>query len=271
MTILFLHGWQSSPGGVKPTFLAQQGHTVLNPALPDEDFEEAVRVAQAEFDKHQPMVIVGSSRGGAVAMNMDSGDVPLVLLCPAWKKYGTATAVKKDTTILHARADDVVPFTDSEELVENSGLPGTAIAEVGNDHRLADPQSLEQMLRVCLDACVPEWTDNEEELFHEEWGGLCYLAAMRWITVAEEFDWMLIHGSVWSNECGTRIDHAWCERGEFVVDLTRPVGARIVGREQYYRVLKAEISKKYSSDDALSLSVKNGHHGPWDESEQLEE
>ena len=38
MKILFLHGWQSVPGGVKPTFLAQHGHTVINPKLPDDDF-----------------------------------------------------------------------------------------------------------------------------------------------------------------------------------------------------------------------------------------
>jgi hypothetical protein len=38
MTILFLHGWQSAPGGVKPTFLARHGHEVINPKLPDEDF-----------------------------------------------------------------------------------------------------------------------------------------------------------------------------------------------------------------------------------------
>ena len=44
MKVLFLHGWQSVPGGVKPTFLAQHGHDVVNPKLPDEDFEEAVRV-----------------------------------------------------------------------------------------------------------------------------------------------------------------------------------------------------------------------------------
>lgn len=61
-TIVFLHGWQSVPGGVKPTFLAQHGHTVINPKLPDEDFAEAVCIAQAEFDKHQPQVVVGSSR-----------------------------------------------------------------------------------------------------------------------------------------------------------------------------------------------------------------
>ena len=47
MTILFLHGWQSTPGGVKPTYLKDHGHTVFNPSLPDDDFDEAVRIAQA--------------------------------------------------------------------------------------------------------------------------------------------------------------------------------------------------------------------------------
>src|SRR5579864_4909507 len=148
MKILFLHGWQSEPGGVKPTFLAQHGHEVINPKLPDEDFEDAVRIAQAKFDKHKPDVIVGSSRGGAVAMNLDSGDTPLVLLCPAWKKWGTVKTVKPGTVILHSRADDVIPFADSEELVKNSGA---TLIELGDDHRLADLEPLAAMLRACGD------------------------------------------------------------------------------------------------------------------------
>lgn len=149
MTILFLHGWQSVPGGVKPTYLKVHGHTVINPNLPDDDMQEAVRIAQAEFDKHQPQVVVGSSRGGAIAVNIESGDARLVLLCPAWKKYGTVKTVKANTVILHSRADDVVPFTDSEELVRNSGLPADTLVEVGTDHRLADPEPLEMMLEAC--------------------------------------------------------------------------------------------------------------------------
>ena len=149
MKILFLHGWNSIVGGRKPTFLKDAGHTVLNPALPDDDFEEAVRIAQSEFDQHQPDVVVGSSRGGAVAMNINSGDTPLVLLCPAWKKWGAATTVKANTIILHSRADDVVPFEFSEELSRNSGLPESALIEVGTDHRLADPEPLAMMLRAC--------------------------------------------------------------------------------------------------------------------------
>lgn len=149
MRILFLHGWTSVPGGMKPTFLKERGYEVINPKLPDDDFDAAVRIAQAEFDQHRPDVIVGSSRGGAVAINFDSGDTPLVLLCPAWKKWGTATTVKPNTTILHSRADDVVPFEDSEELVRNSGLLPSALIEVGEDHRLADPKPLVQMLEAC--------------------------------------------------------------------------------------------------------------------------
>ena len=146
MRILFLHGWQSVPGGVKPTYLAQHGHEVFNPKLPDEDFAAAVAIAQAEFDKHRPRVVVGSSRGGAVAMNIKSGEAKLVLLCPAWKKWGSARTAKHSSVILHSQADDVVPFADSEELARNSGAE---LIEVGTDHRLADPQPLAAMLKAC--------------------------------------------------------------------------------------------------------------------------
>jgi len=149
MRILFLHGWQSVPGGVKPTSLAKHGHQLINPKLPDDDFVEAVRIAQAEVDRCRPDVIVGSSRGGAVAMNVVSGQARLVLLCPAWRKHGAARTVKAGTIILHSRGDDVVPFGDSEELVRNSELPASALIEVGSDHRLADPEPLEAMLSAC--------------------------------------------------------------------------------------------------------------------------
>lgn len=149
MKILFLHGWNSIPGGVKPSFLAANGHQVFNPALPDADFRLAVRIAQAEFDRHQPDVIVGSSRGGAVAMNVESGGTPLVLLCPAWKRWGTIKTVRQNAVILHSRADETIPFAESEELVRNSGLSASALIEVGTDHRLADPEPLKVMLEVC--------------------------------------------------------------------------------------------------------------------------
>ena len=149
MKILFLHGWTSVPGGRKPTYLKDHGHEVINPALPDDDFDESVRIAEAEFQRHPPDVVVGSSRGGAVAVNMNSGDTPSVLLCPAWRNWGHATTVKPHTIILHSRHDDVIPFADSEELLANSGLPPDMLVDVGHDHRLADPESLKTMLEAC--------------------------------------------------------------------------------------------------------------------------
>jgi len=148
MKILFLHGWQSTPGGLKPKYLAAQGYEVLNPALPDDDFGAAVRIAQAEFDRHRPDVIVGSSRGGAVAMNFDSRDAPLVLLCPAWKHWGAARTVKPGTVILHSPDDETIPFADSLELLRASHLPESSLVAIGSDHRLADLAALEAMLKA---------------------------------------------------------------------------------------------------------------------------
>jgi predicted esterase len=149
LSILLLHGRHSAPVGPKPTFLRRHGHDVHNPALDDYDFEAAVRTAQAEYDAHRPDVIVGSSRGGAMAVNLASGGTPIVLLCPGWKRWGAATTTMPNTVILHARADDLVPFAHSEELAANSGLPAGAVVEVGDDHWLADAGSLGAMLEAC--------------------------------------------------------------------------------------------------------------------------
>lgn len=145
MKILYLHGWKSVCGGVKPTYLADQGHEVVEPELPEDDFDAALRIAQAEFERIKPDVVVGSSRGGALAMNLDAGDVPLVLLCPAWKRWGRVGKVKPGTQILHSREDEVVPFEDTLELLRASGLDESALIVTGENHRLFDPASLSAM------------------------------------------------------------------------------------------------------------------------------
>src|SRR4051794_37851415 len=69
----------------------------------------------------------------------------LVLLCPAWRKYGMARTVRPSTVILHSRADDVIPFADSEELPKTRAR----LVEIGTVHRLADPEPLGAMSRAC--------------------------------------------------------------------------------------------------------------------------
>lgn len=150
MKVLFLHGWQSVVGGVKPTHLRQAGHEVLNPKLDDDDFDLALKTAQTYFDDHRPDVVVGSSRGGALAMNLNNPTgTPSVLLCPAWKNWGAARTIGANCAVLHSPADEVIPFVDSQVLVAHSGLPAEALIAIGNDHRLADENSLAVMEWAC--------------------------------------------------------------------------------------------------------------------------
>ncbi len=265
MKILFLHGWHSVVGGVKPTYLKDAGHEVINPALDDDDFEAAVETAQAEYDQHMPNVVVGSSRGGAVAMNIKSGDTPLVLLCPAWKKWGTVKRLKPNAVILHSRADDVIPFDDSEELVLKSGLREETLNEVGTDHRLAEREPLQAMLVACDDLA---WSEKEQKLLDGNWSGLCYTAALRWISDAKMHDWQLVHSTVYSGALEKRIEHAWCERNGVVVDLTMPAGSKVFSEASFYTTVDPAVSFRYSHDEALFISIKTRNDGPWTDVER---
>ena len=138
MKVLFLHGFGSQPGGIKPAFLRDHGHEVINPALPNDDFEESVRIAQQAFEQGHP------------DMNIDAAETPLILLAPAWRKWGEAATVGPRTVILHSDGDDVVPVDDSRELVRRSGLPEHHLAVVGEDHRMIDAAAFEA-LREAID------------------------------------------------------------------------------------------------------------------------
>jgi hypothetical protein len=148
MKVFFLDGFGSNPTGWKPTFLREQGFEVAYPVLSEWDFDATVRTAQDAFDADCPDVIVGYSRGGAVVMNMASGDMPLGLIITAWRLRGTAKTVKPHTLILHSPDDVLVPIDDSRELVRNSGLPESALRVVGEEHDRTDPEALRAWLEA---------------------------------------------------------------------------------------------------------------------------
>ena len=146
--ILYLHGKGSHPGGTKPTFLSSRGYEVINPALPDSSFEDSVNIAKKAIQNHRPDVIVASSRGGAVALAAADNDARMVLMCPAWKTFGVRLPESlPNTTLLHAKEDDIVAYEDSNFLVEKCG---TVLITCGKDHRMIDTEPLNALEDVLL-------------------------------------------------------------------------------------------------------------------------
>lgn len=134
--VLFLHGW-SSDGWRKSAFLRSLGYDVLTPHLSDWSFGRAIRAAQRSYDEFHPDVIVGSSRGGAVAMSLRSGDTPLVLLSPAWRWCRVPPKVNAPQVIvIHSPEDRVIGFKDSEELACLNSC--VCLVAAGLDHRMND-------------------------------------------------------------------------------------------------------------------------------------
>ena len=137
--ILFLHGLESSPTSSKVQFLRNQGHEVIAPALPKDSWSESLAIAQSAVEKSSPDVIVGSSRGGALAMNINSGRAKLVLVAPAHKNFGNAHHVPTGTVIVHSPLDKIIPFSDSVELAMESGI---MLVAGGKSHRMSDSEAL---------------------------------------------------------------------------------------------------------------------------------
>lgn len=190
--VVYVYGSSAGPNGRKYLALSgQQDFEVLGPGLPFPSWKprslaellrwvgeavpsypEACRIIQQAADEFQPDVIVGSSMGGVVALGVKS-PASRVLIAPAttvsFKGISSPTnplantRLLARTIILHAEADEVVPFAASLELLEVAAKradPGEAatmaviqerlieagytprhgrLIPIGRDHRCNDP------------------------------------------------------------------------------------------------------------------------------------
>ena len=150
MKVLFLHGL-SSNGGSKTWFIRSLGYEVLAPKLSNWSFNGALQSAQFAFDQMDPDVVVGSSRGGAVAMRVQVGQTPLVLLAPSWAWCDVKPELRTNTVIIHSRFDKLVPISSSRELCSRN--PNSQLIEVGKDHRLNDEQA-RRALKAALESLL---------------------------------------------------------------------------------------------------------------------
>ena len=145
--VLFLHGLFGNPKrSIKVCSIQAMGYKVLAPQLSNWRYSTALKTAK-EALKWDPDVIVGSSRGGAIAIQLES-DKPLLLLAPAWKYYGVKSKITTPCYILHGINDTTIPFNDSLE------LNGRLIA-LEDDHHLNSIHS-HLVMKVLLDNLVYE-------------------------------------------------------------------------------------------------------------------
>ena len=145
MKVLFLHGLESTPGGRKPTTISNAGYEVIEPSLPATSWEDSVNAAQEAYDAEQPDVVVGSSRGGAVAMAANLPVRKMILIAPAWKKYCPGCTIAPNTTILHSPKDEVISFADSRLL---SKMFGAELVIAGDGHRMNDSGALAKLMQA---------------------------------------------------------------------------------------------------------------------------
>jgi predicted alpha/beta hydrolase family esterase len=160
--ILFLHGLDSTPGGSKVKHLESLGYKVLNPSLPADDFRLSLEIAQNIFDEKLPDIVVGSSRGGAIAMAMKINNTSTILIAPAWthrKKLKIPANItyesSKSLCILHCINDKIVNYKDSKEL---SDIFSAQLINCGESHRMNDADALRHLTDV-----VTRLIDNTHE------------------------------------------------------------------------------------------------------------
>jgi len=142
--IVYLHGRMSSPNSYKSQMLEGAGHEVYAPALRSADWDQSVTAANKMIADVEPDLVIGSSRGGAVAMATNT-TTPTILICPAWGKYCPWGAARGSTVILHAKADRIVPISDSKLLSKTFGCQ---LIETGQDHRMNDQEAIDTLLNL---------------------------------------------------------------------------------------------------------------------------
>lgn len=140
LRVQFIHGLESSPQGAKAQLLARH-FTARTPAMNTRDFAASVEVQAAALRDFDPHVLVGSSYGGAIAVDLLQRGVwrgPTLLLAQAALRFGMSAVLPRDVTVwlVHGARDEIIDPEDSRVLAR-SGSPGLVrLIEVDDVHAL---------------------------------------------------------------------------------------------------------------------------------------
>jgi predicted esterase len=140
LRVQFIHGLESSPQGVKAQLLARH-FTARTPAMDTRDFAGSVAVQAAALREFDPHVLVGSSYGGAIAVDLlQRGDWrgPTLLLAQAALRRGQPAQLPPGVTVwlVHGTRDAIIDPEDSRVLARTGSSEHVRLIEVDDDHAL---------------------------------------------------------------------------------------------------------------------------------------
>ena len=166
MRVLFCHGLEGTPHGTKVRAMRAAGIDVLAPDFQGQPLAARINTLNTVLegiDDTEPLVLAGSSYGGAVAawsaVQHPERFVGLLLLAPALHysepPVPDPTAyvpIDRPTIVIHGEGDTIVPISASEDYAARA--PHVDLRRVDDGHRLVD--SLDAIIAAAreLSACA---------------------------------------------------------------------------------------------------------------------
>jgi predicted esterase len=156
LRVLFVHGLASSPQGRKARYLAER-FDALTPAMETGDFLGCLETQRQAIAAHQPEVVIGSSFGGAVVvelMRRGEWQGPTLLLAQAALRVNQDASLPAAAPVLlvHGRRDEVVPVAQSRTLAATS--EAARLIETDDEHRLVELTRSERLAELVHEAAA---------------------------------------------------------------------------------------------------------------------
>lgn len=104
-----------------------------------------------------------------------------------------------------------------------------------------------------------------ESISAENKGGDCYVFSYNYIMSNPNA--ILVHGLVTGQGAldGIVYNHAWCEEGNKIVDMTlNPKVQKTLPTQVYYAIGNIQTTYRYTIDDVMSKIDEYGTYGPWE-------
>jgi pimeloyl-ACP methyl ester carboxylesterase len=140
LRVQFVHGLEGSPRGAKARLFAAH-FEASTPEMDTSDFEACVEAQAAELARFRPDVLVGSSFGGAVAVELLRRGLwcgPTLLLAQAARRRDPEARLPEGVPvwIVHGLRDELIDVDQSRALARTGSAGLVRLIEVDDDHAL---------------------------------------------------------------------------------------------------------------------------------------